>query len=104
MKNTTRKQTPNRKNYNGFAIPLAADTQLGLSILIAEDEEGHTQPIACANTIAEASELAFSDFRSRMRRLAANEDAGLCPYVYKLWARGIEGEYIVAWSIEASQL
>src|SRR5689334_49158 len=76
---TNRKQARKHEHYNGFAVPLAADTELGLAMLIAEDEEGHTQPIACASTIAEAAELAYDDFRNRMRRLEANEDAGICP-------------------------
>lgn len=91
-----RRQT---KTYNGFAIPLQPDTQLGLAILIAEDEEGHYEPVAVAGTIAEAKELAKSDFLARQRRLQHGDDPGLCPYLYKLWAQSIDGNYVLAQEI-----
>ena len=75
MKNATKKQ---QKDYNGFAIPILPDTQLGLAMLIAEDEEGNTQPVAVASTISEAREIAQSDLAGRMRRLESDEDPGLC--------------------------
>ena len=92
----TRKQP---KNYNGFAIPLQPDTELGLAMLIAEDEEGHHEPVAIASTINEAKEIAECDLRSRMRRLERGEDPGICPHTYKLWARGIDGDYRIACEI-----
>jgi hypothetical protein len=93
----TQKQT---RSDNGFAIPLQPDTDLGLAILMVEDEEGHSEPIAVVGTISEAKEAARSDFRDRTRRLDRGEDAGLCPSQYKLWARGIDGEYLVASNID----
>ena len=84
------------KTYNGFAIPLQPDTQLGLAMVIAEDEAGHYEPVAVASTISEARELAESDFRGRMRRLERGEYAGLCPARYKVWAQGIDGDYRIA--------
>ena|ERR1039458_9278016 len=81
----TRKET---KTYNGFAIPLQSDTPPGLAMLIVEDEEGRYEPAAVASTIDEARELATSDLRERMRRQERGEDAGLCPYEYKVWAQG----------------
>jgi hypothetical protein len=50
MTRTSRKQA---KTYNGFAIPLQPDTELGLAMLIAEDEEGHYEPVAVVVSIAE---------------------------------------------------
>jgi hypothetical protein len=94
----TRKQT---KTYNGFAIPLKPNTELGLAMLIAEDEEGHHEPVAVASTINEAKEIAETDLRSRMRRLERADDPGICPYTYKLWARGIDGDYHLAHEIKA---
>jgi hypothetical protein len=88
-------------SYNGFAIPLQPDTDLGLAMLIAEDEDGHHQPVAVASTINEAKEIAESDLRGRMRCLERGEDPGLCPYTYKLWARGIDGDYRIAYEIKA---
>jgi hypothetical protein len=34
-----------------------------------------------------------------MCRVERNEDAGLCPAIYKLWARGIDGSYCLACEI-----
>ncbi|MBZ5622893.1 MAG: hypothetical protein LAQ69_29780 [Acidobacteriia bacterium] len=90
------------KSYNGFAIPLQPDTELGMAMLIAEDEEGRHEPVAVASTINEAKEIAQSDLRGRMRRLERGEDPGICPYTYKLWARGIDGDYRIAWTIPAT--
>jgi hypothetical protein len=93
-------QTKNQtKLYNGFAIPLQPDTELGLAMLIAEGEEGHYEPVAIATTISEAKEIAESDLRGRMDRLERGDDPGICPYTYKLWARGIDGDYCVACEI-----
>jgi hypothetical protein len=87
--------------YAGFAIPLQPDTDLGLAMLIAEDEEGHHEPVAVATTINEAKEIAESDLRGRQRRLERGDDPGLCPYIYKLWARGIDGSYLLAHEFKA---
>ena len=81
----TRKQP---MTYNGFAIPIQPDTELGLAMLIAEDVDGRYEPIAVVVSNAEGREIAASDFRSRMRRLERDEDPGLCPTRYKVWARG----------------
>ena len=97
----TRKQT---KTYNGFAIPLKPNTELGLAMLIAEDEEGHHEPVAVASTINEAKEIAQSDLRSRMRRLERGEEAGICPHTYKRWARGIDGDYRIALELDADSM
>jgi len=89
----TKTQPP---TYNGFAIPLQPDTELGLAMLIAEDEEGRYEPVAVVVSIAEGREIAQSDLRNRMRRLEREDDPGLCPYTYRVWARGVEGCYILA--------
>ena len=44
--------------YNGFAIPLQPDTDLGLAMLIAESEDGRHEPVAVVGTISEAREAA----------------------------------------------
>ena len=89
MARTTR-QAP---TYNGSAIPLQPDTDLGLAMLIAESEDGQHEPVAVVATINEARDTAQSDRRDRMRRLERSEEAGLCPSIYKLWARGIDGSH-----------
>jgi hypothetical protein len=74
MKHATKKQ---QKVYNGFAVPMLPDTQLGLAMLIAEDEDGHTQPVAVASTINEAKKIAQNDLAGRTRRLERGNDSGL---------------------------
>jgi hypothetical protein len=89
----------------GFAIQILPDTELGLAMLIAEDEEAEYQePVAVCATINEAKEVAAADFRSRMKSLEAGEEPGICPYEYKLWARGLEGRYRIAATFNASEL
>jgi len=88
----------------GFAITITDDTQLGLAMLIVEDEEGHYEPVGVVASINEAREIAASDMRGRMRRLERDEDPGICPYEYKVWAQGIDGDYRVAGTITAASL
>jgi len=92
------------KTYNGFAIPLQPETDLGNAMLIAEAEDGHYEPIAVAVNISEGKEIAQSDLRARMRRLERGDDAGLCPWQYKLWARGVDGLQHVAASWLVTEL
>ena len=101
MKTATRKPA---KTYNGFAIPLQPDTDLGLAMLIAEDEEGHYEPVAVVSTINGAKEIAASNLRGRRRRLEKGGDPGLCPYRYMVWAQGIEDIYRVAIEVPAQKL
>ena len=91
----TKKQT---KRDNGFAVPLQPDTEL--VILIVEDETGHPKPVAVSSTINGAKEIAISDLRGRLRRFARGEDPGICPYTYKVWARGIDGDYRIVHEIK----
>jgi hypothetical protein len=81
------------------ALTIAPDTQLGLAMLIAEDDDGHYEPVA--GTISEAQEMAASDFRNRMGRVEQRQDV-LCPVVYKLWARGADGSYQFVHEIKAA--
>ena len=94
MKNNNRTQraaaTP------GFAIQILRDTDLGIATLIAEDEEGHYEPVNYASTLAEGFEMAKDDLRLRQTRLMKDEDPGLCPWQYKLWARGLDGMVVAA--------
>ena len=91
----------NQTNYNGFAIPLQPDTDMGNAVLIAEDDDGGYAPICVVATISEAKEMAQSDFRGRMRLTELGADAGLCPVRYTVWARGLGGEYRIAIEIPA---
>jgi hypothetical protein len=55
--------------------------------------------VAVASTLTEAKELAESDLRERMRKLELGWDGDSYRAHYKLWARGINGEYFVATTI-----
>jgi len=70
-------------------------------MLIAEDDEGNYVPICVVATIREAKETADCDFRSRMRLTERGADAGLCPVLNKVWARGIDGDYRIASDLPA---
>ena len=95
MKTTTKKQN----QYNGFAVEITDATDLGLAMLIAESEDGQYEPVAVVANISEAREIASDDMASRMNRLEHGESP-LCPYVYKVWARGIDGEHRIACEIK----
>ena len=73
--------------------PIRPDADLGLAMLVAEDEEGGYEPVAIASTLSEAYELAASDMALRMNQLNQGNDPGLCPARYALWVRGQRGEY-----------
>ena len=76
----------------GFAIRLEQDTDLGMAMLIAEDEDGGYWPVGQASTIAEARELAAKDLARRTQELERGGQPA-CPGGYKLWARGLDGCY-----------
>lgn len=76
------------------------DTELGGAMLIAEDSEGNYEPIAAVISINEARELAGDDMHRRRTRLEGDEDAGMCPEVYKVWSRNYDGEFCVAYEVE----
>jgi len=95
MVQTAKKQT--RTNATpGFAIEIKDDTELDSAMLIAEDEEGHYEPIGSVININEGREIAQDDLRRRLRLLERDADPGLCPYCYKIWARGIDGVRVAA--------
>lgn len=91
--------------HNGFAVEITDATDLGLAMLIAESEDGQYEPVAVVGTIREAREVAGDDLRLRMQHIESGDydDAGVCPYVYKVWARGVGGDHRVAIEIPASQ-
>jgi len=103
MVRTAKKQT--RTNATpGFAIEIKDDTELGIAMLIAEDEEGRYPPVASVININEGREIARSDLRRRMRELERGNDPGLCPHSYKIWVNGLEGDYRVAAELLATSL
>jgi hypothetical protein len=118
MKNTTQRDERNKTTSlraafaardraeatPGFAIQILRDTELGIATLIVEDEEGHYEPVNYASTLAEGFEMAKEDLRNRQKNLMADEDPGLCPWEYKVWARGLDGKMVVAATWNVSDL
>jgi hypothetical protein len=104
MTNTHRRTAQRHPATPGFAIQILRDTDLGIATLIVEDEEGHYEPINYASTLAEGFEMAKDDLRLRMKNLEADKDPGLCPYLYKVWARGLDGIHKVAATWNVSDL
>ena len=118
MKNTTQRDERNKtRSFRaafaardraeatpGFAIQILRDTELGIATLIVEDEEGHYEPVNYASTLAEGFEMAKEDLRNRQKNLMADNDPGLCPWEYKVWARGLDGKMVVAATWNVSDL
>ncbi len=90
---------PRAGQHNGFAIEITDATALGPAMLIAESEDGHYEPIAVVANVGEARYFAQEDFRSRMESLEKG-GSPLCPYTYRVLARGIDGEHQVACEIK----
>ncbi len=55
--------------------------------------------MAVVGTICEVRDAAVSDLRDRMRRVELGKDAGLCPTLYRVWDRGVDGTYCTACEI-----
>ena len=72
----------------------------GLTLIIAENEEGVYQPLAVAGSLNEAREMVDHDRKSRMRDLE-NGKSPMCVYCYKIWATGSYGAYKLAQEIAA---
>jgi hypothetical protein len=100
----TARQRAARAPTTGFAIPLTETTNLGLAMLIAESEDGQYEPVGVVASIGEAREIAASDLKGRMRRLDRDQETGLCPYTYKVWANGVDGDYRIAIELTATSL
>lgn len=79
----------------GFAIRLTDQTELGIAILIVENDAGSYLPLAPVFTIAEAREVAQQDLRSRMCAVEQGGEA-ICPAAYKVWAPGLDGYTVAA--------
>ena len=117
MKNTQRDERNKTRSFKaafaardraaatpGFAIQILRDTDLGIATVIVEDEEGHYEPVNYASSLGEGFEMAREDLRNRQGKLEADKDPGLCPWEYKVWARGLEGKMVVAATWNVSDL
>ncbi len=81
-----------QRNTKGLSFPLQPGTQLGLAILIVEDEEGNYEPVATVSTIGEVREIAAYNFETRFQQSERGEDV-LCPFRYKVWAQCGNGAF-----------
>jgi hypothetical protein len=97
-----RTKTQSKSVTPGFAILLTEETNLGIAMLIAEDDAGNYFPIGPVSTIREANEIAREDLRRRMHDLDCGGEP-CCPAIYKVWAHGVDG-YVVAAEFDHSQL
>jgi hypothetical protein len=61
-------------------------------LVVAEAEDGGYEPVALTSTRQEAEDLARSDYACRLRLLEQDGDPGLCPHLYRIWARR-QGRY-----------
>jgi len=95
------KNQNNTARQSGFAVTITETTDLGLAMLIAESEDGHYEPVAGVGSLNEAREIARDDFAARMLALEKGDDP-LCPHAYKVWARGTNRKYQLAYEIAAT--
>jgi hypothetical protein len=95
---TTNRPTPTP----GFAIRITDETNLGIALLIAEDDDGAYEPVGSVSSISEAKENASRDFTLRQAKLQ-NGGEPLCPAAYKVWAAGLHG-YLVAAEFDPTNL
>lgn len=104
--------TPVEYRWGEITIPdnttIAArpvDPDLGLAVLVAEDESGAYEVVAVIATMAEAKDTAREDMLARMDDLQAGKHP-LCPYLYAVWARGEGGQYrsLASWPADVMEV
>ena len=86
----TGKAKRTKKNNSPFACPILDSTDLGLAMLIIEDDAGGYEPIGVVATLREAREIAEDDFRIRLEELERG-GSPMAPAIYKVFARGADG-------------
>ena len=72
----------------------------GLTLIIAENEEGAYQPLAVAGSLNEAMKMVAHDRKSRMRDLEKVKST-MCVYCYKIWATAPDVPYMLSVEIQA---
>jgi hypothetical protein len=75
-----------------FACPIGKHTDLGLAMLIVEDDAGSYEPVGVVATLSEAYEIAADDFGRRLEERDRGGDP-MVPVLYKVFARGTNGDY-----------
>ena len=89
---THRQTKRTNKNNSPFACPIEEHTELGLAMLIVEDDAGHYEPLGVVVSISEGREIAEDDFHLRLKQVERGEEPML-PALYKVFARGADGGY-----------
>ena len=77
---------------NAKTIEIKDDANLAIAMLIAEFDAGSYQPVAAVVSINEASEIAASNLRARIKHLERGGEPA-CPERYVVWAQGPDGSY-----------
>ena len=82
-----------------LADALQPKQNLGLAILIAENDLGHYEPVGVVGTIQEAREMAQHDMAHRLAELAQDRSP-MAADIYRLWGMKSNG-YELLTSIDA---
>ncbi len=90
-----------QRNTKGLSFPIQPNKQLGLAMLIVEDEERNYEPVATVSTIGEAREIAAYNLEMRLQQTEQGEDV-LCPFRYKVWAQGGGGTFQIVFAMDDS--
>ena len=93
MKRTkTNTKTKRSQQNSPFACPIEEHTELGLAMLMVEDDNGHYEPLGVVVSISEGREVAEDDFHRRLEQVQRGEEPRV-PALYKVFARGTDGSY-----------
>ena len=82
----TNHKTKRATKNSPFACPIEEHTELGLAMLMVEDETGHYEPLGVVVSISEGREVAEDDFHRRLEQVKRGEEP-LLPALYKVFAR-----------------
>ena len=85
-------KTKRTQKNSPFACPIEEHTELGLAMLMVEDDAGSYEPLGVVVSISEGREVAEDDFHLRLKRVERGEEPML-PALYTVFASGTDGGY-----------
>jgi hypothetical protein len=71
---------------------------------LSKTKKAFTSRLTLPARLPKGFEMAKEDLRNRQQKLESDKDPGLCPWQYKVWARGLEGRMVVAATWNVSDL